>query len=168
MAIDWFKPKTILDKAYEIGLFVKAIDGTIELISGILVLVLSPSFILSTTHSLVDSTLRANLHSFIGLHILHSGQKLAEGHKLFAALFLLTHGLVKIVLVVYLLMNKIWVYPYALGVLTLFLVFQVYSLIVTPGFGMAVLAVLDIVIIWLVWREWEHVKRERANLVPRH
>ncbi len=116
------------------------------------------------TSALVSSELNENPHNFIGLHIMHAGQKLAEGHNFFAAAFLLTHGLVKVVLVACLLLNKLWAYPYALGALVLFLVYQIYALITKPGFGMAFLTVLDIIIIWLVWREWQNVKHDRARL----
>lgn len=163
MKLAWFHPKTLLDKVYEIGLVVKGIDGTAELIGGILVLSLSPGFILTATKVLVSNELNENPHNFIALHILHGGQKLAAGHNFFAAAFLLTHGLVKVVLVICLLLNKIWVYPYALGVLTLFLVYQIYALITSPGFGMVVLTVLDVIIILLVWREWQQVKTGRKD-----
>ena len=36
---------------------------------------------------------------------------------LFGAVYLLTHGLVKVVLVVALLLNKLWAYPWMIGVL---------------------------------------------------
>jgi uncharacterized membrane protein len=164
MALTWFKPMTLLDKAYEIGLIVKGIDGSLELMGGILVLALSPGVIMHFTNFLVSAELNENPHNFIALHVLHAGQKLAEGHNFFAAAFLLTHGLVKVVLVTCLLLNKLWAYPYALGALVLFLVYQLYALITSPGFGMAFLTVLDIIIIWLVWREWQHVKHDQRNL----
>jgi uncharacterized membrane protein len=164
--LNWFKPKTLLDKAYEIGLIIKGIDGTFELIGGILVLTLTPQFIRNFTHNVVDSELHQNPHNFIALHVLHAGDKLASGHNWFAAAFLLTHGLVKVVLVACLLLNKLWAYPYALGVLSLFLVYQVYALITSPGPGMAALSILDAVIIWLVWREWQHVRTDGAHPQP--
>jgi uncharacterized membrane protein len=167
MKLAWFHPKTVLDKVYEIGLVTKGIDGTVELIAGILVLSLSPGFILRVTSDLVSDELNENPHNYIALHVLHSGQKLAAGHNFFAAAFLLTHGLVKIILVICLLLNKIWVYPYAIGILVLFLVYQIYALITAPGIGMALLSVLDAAIIWLVWREWQQVRRNSPRPVKR-
>ncbi len=125
-----------------------------ELIGGILVLALSPSTVTGITRFLTESALQANPHNYIATHIAHFGQHLAAGHNIFAAAFLLTHGLVKVVLVICLLLNKLWAYPWALVVLSLFLVYQVYQLVVSPGFGMAFLTVLDIIIIGLVYREW--------------
>lgn len=156
----WFHPKTLLDKTYEIGILIKGIDGALELIGGVLVLTLSSSTINSITNFLTEDTLQENPHNFIAQHIERAGHHLASGQTTFAALFLLTHGLVKVVLVTCLLLNKLWAYPWALAVLGLFLVYQIYLLITSPGFGVAFLTVLDVLIIWLVWREWQKVKAE--------
>lgn len=155
-----FRPQTLLDKTYEIGIIIKGIDGTLELLGGILVLALSPHTITGITAFLTEDALRENPHNFIALRVQHAGHHLASGHTVFAAAFLLTHGLVKVVLVTCLLLNKLWAYPWALVVLSFFLVYQVYLLITAPTFGMAFLTVLDVIIIFLVYREWQKV---RAN-----
>ena len=155
-----FHPKTLLDKTYEIGIIIKGIDGTLELIGGVLVLALSPQAINSTTRFLTQNSLQEDPHNFIAVHIAHAGHSLASGHNIFAALFLLTHGLVKVVLVTCLLLNKLWAYPWALGALGLFLVYQAYQLITAPTLGMSLLTVLDIAIIGLIYREWQKVRAE--------
>jgi len=154
----WFHPQSLLDKTYEIGIIIKGIDGLLELIGGVLVLFLSPGVINGVTGFLTQNELQEDPHNLIATHIARLGQHLASGHNIFAAAFLLTHGLVKVVLVVCLLLNKLWAYPWALGALGLFLVYQVYQLVTAPTFGMAFLSVLDIVIIYLVYREWQKVR----------
>ncbi len=153
-----FRPKTLLDKAYEIGIIIKGIDGVLELIGGLLVLTISPHTVNGVTNFLTQDALQENPHNFIAVHIAKAGHHLATGHNLFAAAFLLTHGLVKVVLVACLLLNKLWAYPWALVVLSLFLVYQFYLLITQPSFGMAFLSVLDMIIIWLIYREWQQVQ----------
>jgi len=107
--------------------------------------------------------LQEDPHDFFAMHVLHYGQQLAGGHNTFAILFLLTHGLVKIVLVVALLRNLSWSYLFALITLGLFIVYQLYELVTKPTFGMAFLTVLDSVIIWLVWREWGKYKLQHLH-----
>ncbi|HZL08182.1 MAG TPA: DUF2127 domain-containing protein [Candidatus Dormibacteraeota bacterium] len=157
-----FHPKTLLDKAYEIGILIKGIDGVLELVGGALVLLLNPHTITNITNFLTQDALQENPHNIIATHVLKLGNHLAGGHNFFAAAFLLTHGLVKVVLVACLLLNKLWAYPWALGVLGLFLVYQAYLLVTKPTFGMAFLTVLDIVIIGLIYREWQQVRRGHA------
>jgi len=155
-----FRPQTLLDKAYELGSIIKGIDGVLELIGGLLVLTISPHTINGITQFLTQDALQENPHNFIATHIAKAGHHLAAGHNLFAAAFLLTHGLVKVVLVACLLLNKLWAYPWALGVLTLFLIYQVYLLITQPGLGIAFLSILDVIIIWLIYREWQQVQHK--------
>lgn len=159
----WFHPKSLLDKTYEIGLFIKGIDGLFELLGGLILLVVPGGVFERVAQNITRSELSKDPHDFIATHILHIGQNLSHGHNGFAVAFLLTHGLVKIALVLALLRNKLWAYPWALVVLVLFLVYQIYVLAVKPGFGMAFLSVLDTVIIWLVWREWQKQKPTAAR-----
>jgi uncharacterized membrane protein len=162
----WFHPKTLLDKAYEIGIVIKGIDGVLEIIGGILVLTISPGTINSLTAFLTQNEIQENPHNFIANHIVAFGDKLATGHNYFAAAFLLTHGIVKVVLVTCLLLNKIWAYPWALGALVLFFFYQSYLLITKPTFAMAFLTVLDAIIIFLVYREWQNqIKIAKPNIV---
>ncbi len=158
-----FHPKTLLDKSYEIGIIVKGIDGLLELTGGLLLLILSPHAITGITAFLTQDALQENPHNFLALRVAKAGHHLATGHNLFAVLFLLTHGLVKVVLVTCLLLNKIWAYPWALGALGLFLVYQLFLLVTAPTFGMAFLTVLDVIIIFLVYREWQKQKLEPAT-----
>jgi uncharacterized membrane protein len=157
-----FHPKTLLDKTYEIGIIIKGIDGILELAGGILVLTLSPGMITGITRFLTENSLQNDPHNVIATHIAKEGHNLAAGHNLFAAAFLLTHGLVKVVLVTCLLLNKLWAYPWALAALGLFLVYQAYQLITAPTFGMGFLTVLDVAIIWLIYREWRQVRLKAA------
>lgn len=158
-----FRPQNLLDKTYEIGIIIKGIDGLLELLGGILVLALSPGAINGITHFLTEHELQQDPHDFIANHILRLSQHLTHGPNYFAAAFLLTHGAVKVFLVACLLLNKLWAYPWALGVLGLFLVYQVYQLVTKPTFGMAFLSVLDAVIIWLIYREWQQIRHRHED-----
>lgn len=162
----WFHPKTLLDKTYEIGILLKGLDGTAELLGGLLLWLVPGGTILRVVTHLTHSELRQDPHDFLATHIMHLGQNLAAGHNTFAILFLLTHGLIKIVLVVALLRNLRWSYPFALVTLGLFVIYQVYQLVVRPTFGMVFLTVLDAVIIWLVWREWGAYKLRHTQSEP--
>lgn len=123
---------------------------------------LSPGAINNTTRFLTENALQNDPRNFIATRVAHAGHNLAAGHNIFAALFLLTHGLVKVVLVTCLLLNKLWAYPWALGALGLFLVYQLYQLVTAPTFGMALLTVLDVLIIGLVYREWQKVHVDKT------
>ncbi|MGF7229438.1 MAG: DUF2127 domain-containing protein [Candidatus Saccharibacteria bacterium] len=156
----WFHPKTLLDKTYEIGILIKGVDGFFETVAGLFLLIIRPETIGHWTRLITQTELEENPHNLVATHVLHYGQSLAHGRNIFAIAFLLTHGIIKLVLVVSLLRAKMWAYPFALITLGLFVLYQVYELIVHATFGMGFLTVLDLFIIWLVWREWQQVQRQ--------
>ena len=161
--MDWYRPKSWLDKTYQIGLFIKGFDGTLELVGGILLLAVPPTVITGVARFLTQREIAHDPHDVIATHILAYGEALAHDQHLFASLFLLTHGAVKVALVAALLRQKMWAYPWALGALVLFLIYQAYLMVVRPSFAMAFLTALDIIIILLVWREWRNIRARAAE-----
>jgi len=151
--------------AYKLSVAIKGFDGLVEFVTGILLLV-APSLlhaVLSAlSHEALEQTGRT-MH-YIAENIAHVDVDLAKGGVLVVALFLLSHGIVKLVMVYCLLKEILWAYPYALAVLFGFLVYQVYVFVVHPSAGMGVFCLLDAIIIWLVWGEWRKLtikKKER-------
>lgn len=152
-----------LELAYRIGIVIKGLDGLVELIGG-LVLWLTPALLISLFAPLEhtdsdDRMIRILIAQWAG----RLDDSMADGPQLFVILFLLSHGVVKIVLVYCLLKEYHWVYPYAIWLLGLFTLYQLYVLVQTPSIGMAVLAALDLAIIWLVWREWGALRARRGS-----
>jgi len=160
--MEWFKPKTLLDKTYEIGIILKGVDGVLELLGAAALLLIPVRVFHHFSQWITDLEAGSSHHGFISTHVVRLSEDLAKPDHTFAILFLLTHGLVKVVLVICLLRNKLWAYPFGLAALTLFLAYQLYEMAIHPTFGMGFLTVLDAVIIWLVWREWQQVKAGRT------
>ncbi len=82
----------------------------------------------------------------------------------FYALYLLSHGLVKLALVAGLLRNKLWAYPASIVVMLGFIAYQLYRYSYTHSPGLIALTVLDVVVIALVWHEWRVVRRKLPSL----
>ena len=76
----------------------------------------------------------------------------------FYAFYLLSHGVVKLALVVGLLMNRLWAYPASLGVMTLFIAYQLYRFSYTHGVGLIALTVFDLFVIALIWHEYRLIR----------
>lgn len=139
----WFHPKTLLDRTYEAGIVIKAIDGFFQLLTGLLLILLTP----------------AAFHTLM-VHLGHGS--FSVDNKLTAALFFLSHGFVKLFLAVCLLLNKMWAYPTALIALGLFACYQGYQLIRNPHIVLLIVTLLNVGIMYLIYREWQLAKR--ANL----
>jgi len=150
---------TKFERIYKIGVAIKGFDGIVEFIVGVL---------LVTAPGLLHLILRAGIGeaaehtsrtaSFIAQYIARVDGSLAKSSTVFLAIFLISHGLVKIVLAYCLLKEILWIYPYALIVLVGFLVYQVYLTILSPTIGTVLFCLLDLIIIALVWDEWRRLK----------
>ncbi len=103
---------------------------------------------------------------FIAEYIARIDVDLAKSSTVFLAVFLVSHGLVKIVLAYCLLKEILWVYPYALVLLVGFSIYQVYPTVLHPTIGTVLLCLLDIIIIVLVWDEWRRLKHGTVPILP--
>jgi uncharacterized membrane protein len=74
--------------------------------------------------------------------------------------FLIAHGVIKLALVYCLLRRLVRVYPWAIGVLAIFLVYQAYAWVASPSISLALFVVLDVVILVLVWREYRELRQQ--------
>lgn len=157
------RTRSILHETFETGITLKGIDGVLEVIGGILIWFITPASLNRIAQVLFQHELPRDPHDFIATHVLHASQNLASGNKLFAALFLLSHGLTKIVLVVALWFNRLWAYPLMIFVFGGFSIYQIYRFTHTHSVWLALLTVFDVVIVCLTWREYQEQKSIRAQ-----
>ena len=155
--------KDALDKAFWVVLIVKVLDGLLEIASGSLLLLVSQDRLVKLATSLTEGELSHDPHDFIAAHVLHSVQSLTAGGRLFAAVYLLSHGFVKVVLVVAVIRNKLWAYPWMMAFLGIFIVYQVYHLASSFGLGLLLLTIFDLVVLWLTYIEYQRHKHRQAN-----
>ncbi len=147
------QPGSRLHTAFEIGVILKGLNGLLELIGGVLLLVFPPSA----------------LREFL-VHLSHNpgiARHISPQDERFAAFYLLSHGVVKGVLVFGLLRAKLWAFPWAIGVLTAFGIYQIYRYFVVPSGWLIALTVLDVAVILLAWAEWRRMKRDPQSRATR-
>jgi uncharacterized membrane protein len=154
-----------LDRTFRIGLLLKAADGVLEIVAGALLLIVSPSTIDHIARSLTAHELSEDPHDRIAQFILHTTGQLSSGATLFAAIYLLSHGVSKVVLVALVLRNKLWAYPWLIALLGVFITYQLYVLILVRfSWSLTALTVFDVLLVWLTWREYQ-AKRALRGLV---
>jgi uncharacterized membrane protein len=153
-----------LDKTFKIGLVLKGLDGILEVIGGILLLFLSPDAIEHLVRMLTAHELSEDPHDAVARYLLHTTAHLGHGTTLFGAIYLLSHGLAKIVLVALVLRGKLWAYPWLIVLLLAFIAYQLYQIIfVHFSAGLTALTIFDAFLVWLTWREYRS-KRARRPL----
>jgi uncharacterized membrane protein len=156
--MEFFKPKNLLDRTFEVGIILKGLDGVLETIGGLLLLLVSPETINRLAIWLTEGELSQDPHDFIANRILHTAHHLTGTSLLFGAIYLLSHGIAKIVLVTALLRNKLWAYPWLIAFLLVFVVYQIYRIVLDHSLSLTALTIFDIFIAWLTWREWQQQK----------
>lgn len=149
-----FRNRDLLDQAFLVGIVLKGLDGVLEVVGGVLLLVITPTTIDRVTRWLTQHELSEDPHDFIATHVLHAAGKLTTGSLRFGAVYLLLHGAVKIVLVTALLQNKLWAYPWTIAFLLAFIGYQVYRLTFGLSIALLGLTIFDAIVVWLVWREY--------------
>jgi len=153
--------KDLLRDAFRTGITAKGIDGLLEIFGGVLVWFIKPSAMGQALRALSLHELSRDRYDFIALHLLHISERLVHSTPVFASIFLLSHGLVKVILAVALWMNELWAYPLAMGVFAAFSVYQVYRFTHTHSISLMILTILDLMVIWLTWAEWRVQRAER-------
>jgi uncharacterized membrane protein len=151
--------KKTLHRLFEVGIIIKGVDGVLEIIGGVLFLFVSPRALNSVVILLTAHELSEDRHDWIATWLRHAVENLSSDTKLFAGVYLLVHGLIKVFLVGGLLREKLWAYPTALGMLGAFILYQLYRLTHTHSLALLAFTVFDIVIVFLVWREYQTRRR---------
>ena len=162
-----FKARDPLDRIFEIGIILKGLDGVLETIGGLLLLALTPATINHLVSRLTQHELSEDPNDFIARHLLGYAHGLTGSAVTFGAIYLLLHGITKIVLVAALLRNQIWAYPWMIGFLLIFIGYQLYRLALSLTFGLSALTIFDVFIVWLTWREWRK-QRARSSMADLH
>jgi uncharacterized membrane protein len=163
MRMPFFKPKTKLDKAFEIGILLKGLDGFIETIGGIILLFLNPAHINHIARLLTTNELNENPHNFLSVHLLHWAGNLTKASLLFGAIYLLAHGVAKLGLVFEIIRNRLWAYPGLIILTGLFVIYQTYEIFFSYSLGLILLTVFDLIIIYLTVREYKKQKEHKRN-----
>ncbi len=150
-----------LHTAFETGITLKGIDGLLELVGGVLLWRVNPSTLNRIVVALTQHELSEDPHDFVARHLVAASRHFGQGERLFAALYLLTHGVVKVVLVAALWRNRLWAYPAMGAVLAAFIGYQVYRLSRVPTLALVALTLFDLVVLWLTWMEYRRQKHLR-------
>jgi uncharacterized membrane protein len=148
-----------IHRLFQVGVLLKGAHALIECGSGIALALVSTNSIAHLVGALTQHELSRHPKDFIATHLVAWAQNFSVDTKHFYAYYLLTHGIVKLLLVIGLLKNRLWSYPASLAVFGLFIAYQLYRFSYTHGAGLLVLTAFDILVMGLIWREYGLMRR---------
>ena len=153
-----------LDRWFDAGVLFKGAEGLLEMLSGAWLL-FDPAILSNVVFRLTAKELLHDPEDRIAGTLRELAEHVGTGRHTFAVVYLIAHGLVKVVLAAGLLRNRPWAYPFALCALVAFAAYQLYRFTHTHSPMLPVLSALDLAIAWLVWREGRmrgQIGRERG------
>ena len=144
----------LLDVSFNAMLLGKSIFAFVEFLSGLLLIFIPLDLIKSTIQHLAAPIAFAPLSSMIT----NAGERLTSDATLFAVIYLLLHGALKLVTLALLWRKILWSYPLSIVLLVGFITYQMFEFFNHGAISMLVLCVVDLVMIALTLLEYRKLK----------
>jgi uncharacterized membrane protein len=141
---------------FRVMIFFKGIDGIVETLGGIVLASVSSQAITNFVYSLFGSEL-LEPDDFLTHYLVRLLTHLSVSTHTFAVVFLLGHGLVKFGLATCIWFNKLWAYPLAGVILSLFVIYQVIRFGSTHSVLLLLITAVDIIIIAMLRPEYKQL-----------
>jgi uncharacterized membrane protein len=147
-----------------VGIALKAANAILEILAAGALLLVSPAQVQWITAFATRGEMSEDPGDFIARSIVHAGAQFTTHVKIFLVAYLLSHGIVKLLLVWQLYRQRMWAYPVAIVVFALFMVYQLFEMTRHFSIGLVALTVLDAIIIVLTWNEYGQRKRAAQHV----
>lgn len=152
--------------AFEISLFLKAAFAVAEIVTGIGVYFVTQQFVFRLVERIMRAELLEDPRDLVANYLFQSAQHFSVSTRNFTALYLLSHGVIKLWLIIGLLRAKLSYYPVAIAVFGLFIIYQVYRFSATHSLWLLLITTVDVLVIGLTWHEYDYLRRSHGG--PRH
>ena len=111
---------------FQLSLLCKAMFAAAEILAGIGAYFVTQQLVFRLVDRLTRAELFQHPHDLIANYLYASAEHFSLSTRNFTAAYLLSHGVVKLWLIVGLLREKHWYFPLAIAVFGLFIVYQLY------------------------------------------
>lgn len=144
---------------FESTLLVKSVFALAEIAAGLGLWLMPHQRIADVAGWLAHNQLIEGRHGPIFTRLLAGLDGFSSASQHFYALYLLGHGIIKLVIIVMLMRKLAFAYPLGMAVFSGFVVLQMNRWTHTHAPALLALSLLDALVIWLTWREWHGVRR---------
>ena len=147
-------------RIFQLSLLFKGVFAAAEIVAGISAYFVTQQFLFKLVERLMRQELLEDSRDVIASYLLTSVEHFSLSTRNFTAAYLLSHGVIKLWLIVGLLRGKLWYYPLAIAVFGAFIVYQLYRFTLTHSLWLILITGVDVVVIALTWQEY---RARRAN-----
>lgn len=148
---------------FEISLIIKGLFAVAEILSGIAVYFVSHETILYYVNLFAQSEFIEHGKDFIAQYLLNWAENFSVSAKNFTSFYLVSHGVVKLWLIIGLLKRRLWYYPTAIIIFGLFIAYQIYRFTFTHSIMLVFITILDLIVIGLTWHEYRFLSSHQKE-----
>lgn len=148
---------------FEVGVTVKGIHAALELVAAFIVYFLGNAAVLMLTRISVSEFTEDPTDVFMNIFV-NQATHVFTSARGFVAAYLIVSALINLALVGALLSNKLKAYPISMGILTLFVSYQIYRISITHSLWLTLFTLFDVVVIFLIYEEYKHQKMLRGGI----
>jgi uncharacterized membrane protein len=144
---------------FVVSVLFKGVHALIEIAGGLALYLVSTATIVAAINRWSYDELVEDKHDWIANHLLEFSRNFSVAEHHFYAFYLLSHGLIKSVLVIGLLRERLWAYPASFAVFGGFIAYQLYRFTFTHDIGLILLSIFDAFVIYLAVHEYRLLRR---------
>ena len=141
-------------RLFVVAVVLKGLNGIVELVAGASILAVGHAGLNGIVTLLTARELSEDPTDLVANLLRRWFAQLSPDAELFAAVYLLTHGVAKIVLATCLLREKSWAFPVAAAFFALFIAYMSYRLALGWSWSIAAFCLFDLITLFLVLHEW--------------
>lgn len=148
-----------IHQIFDVSVSVKGLHALFEIAAGLALYFTSTETIVGSISRWSNREIALERHDWIASHLLRFAESFSVARHDFYAFYLLSHGIVKLVVVVGLLKEKLWAYPASFVVFGGFIAYQLYRYSFTHDTGLILLSIFDLFVIALAVHEYRLLRK---------
>ena len=152
-----------IHRIFVVSVLFKGIHALIEIIGGLALYWVSTETIVNAINRWSYDELIEDKHDWIANQLLDFARHFSVAEHNFYAVYLLSHGIIKTILVIGLLRERLWAYPASFAVFGGFIAYQLYRYSFTHDFGLILLSIFDVFVIYLAVHEYRLLRKHLAT-----
>lgn len=150
---------------FDISIIGKGIISAAEIVAGLFAFVIPVSVVTGFVGAWAQQELGEEPGDYIATQLDHIAHQLSFASSTFIALYLLSRGLVKLLLIIAMLKNRLWAYPASLALIGAFMAYQCYQIVITHSVLIVLLTLFDFVVVYFIWREYQVLREHAITLI---
>ena len=148
-----------IHQIFIVSVLFKGAHAVIETVSGLLLYFVSTHTIVHSLNRWSYGELAEDHNDWIANHLLQFARTFSVAEHHFYAFYLLSHGIIKGILVIGLLREKLWAYPASFAVFGAFIAYQLYRYSYTHDIALILLSIFDLFVIYLAVHEYRLLRK---------